>query len=291
MKNPMKNYIKHKILILAATMAAMVSCDQEQEVEPIMDPNTKPIVTITRVDDHGDPVIEGDTLKFDITSDKMMQMGVDFTMVMTDESEASSADFEVIGDKATLVPYSTSVQLQVVVLADNFPETAETLGFEVGAFNLGQNFQLNPASDVEAVNVEVANVNHPDFLTVAFGWEDPDHASDFDMLINYEGSSWNFAASADNPEINMSISHTYPDPYDGTYQIGVDPYDVAKDVTPYTISVGYPDGTVEIFEGTFDQTKLDSYTADYYDDWGMYFYRLLTVEKSGTNYTVTHVNE
>lgn len=288
----MKKYINSKLIVLVLLVAAMASCSQEQEVSPVINAKDKSVATIKRTDSHGTNISEGDTIKYTITVSKLVDEKIDFTVDFSDESGIDESDYEVTG--GTLAAYTKSTTLEIAFIADNLPEVGEKLIFEVGAFDLGQNWHLSPESDIDEVNTTLNNVNDPDFLTLAFGWEDPEHHSDFDFFTYLGTTAWGAAATSDNPEIDMSISHAYtadPNDYDGTYYAGVDPYDVPDRLTPYTISVGHPDGTVEFFEGTFDMEALDTYTTDFFSPWGMDTYRLLSIEKTGSNYVVTHVNE
>lgn len=288
----MKNFIKYKIGALAFSMLVLAACD-EQEVEAPMDPATKPTVTITRIDDAGS-IEEGDTLIFEITTSKMLEHNsVAFVPSFADVAEVEEGlDYDFEG--GVLAPFTTSTTLTVYVYDDGFPEADENFNFEIVAPNWGQSWQLNPQSDVEVIESSVANVNDPESLTIAFGWDDPEHHSDFDLLVNYGETSWGAAASSANPEIDNSISHNDEggiNVNDGTYYVGVDPYDVPDEVTSYTISVGYPDGRVETFQGTFDQSKLDSYPTDYFAAYETDMYRMLVVEKNGDQYTVDFVHD
>ena len=43
--------IKNKLVVLMCGVLALSSCDQEKDVEPIMDANSKPVITVTRTDE------------------------------------------------------------------------------------------------------------------------------------------------------------------------------------------------------------------------------------------------
>lgn len=278
----MKNIMKIKALALFASLAFMASCSQDQEVSEVMDPSTKPLVTITAEGDVS-TATEGDTLYFTITTDKMFTSPIDFTVVVDGESVGSEADFEVIG--GTLPAYTSSTEVAVVILEDNFPEVTEALQFSLGAFNIAQNWRMNPASAPFEANVAVENVNQEGVITVALSWPDPDHHIDLDFYIirSSNGSNWggNDAATGANPEINVNL---WPDDPNDTYYILMDPYELDGNPTvDYTISLGFEDGSVETYEGTFDTSMLDSYTVDF----GLY--RLMEITILDGTVTVEHL--
>lgn len=284
----MRNIIKHKILGLAFLALVVTACDTaEQEVSSIVSPDGYPVATITN-NIVNNTVTEGDTVEFYIKTDKWIDRSVTFTLHVTGgdvDEELDFVDFSVAGS-AQLAPYSDSVALVFVISEDNFPELDETMEYEISVDQLGDRYLINPSSDLPSGSLTIKNHNDPEKLTIAFGW--PSHDDDFDcMANNLAGDSWGLAGTSDNPEIMLDLAISDPD---DTYYYGVDPYDVSTTVTNYTISIGYPDQTVEFINGNFDLENLDGFTQDYFAYWGVNFYRLLQIVKTGSTYTVTHTN-
>ncbi len=142
-------------------------------------------------------------------------------------------------------------------------------------------YVLNPSVVNPTPSFTITNYNRPDRLSLAFGWGD-DH-DDFDIIIVSEADGlWGSAETSANPEICLDL---WPADDDGTYYLDVLPYDVSTAVTEYTISIGYPDQSVEFIKGTFDMGALATYTADSYG--GDPIYRVLKIVKSGANFTIT----
>jgi hypothetical protein len=275
----MKKYI-YKALALLAFTGILASCYQEQDVEPVVPASTKAVITIERVDGLSS-VSEGDTLEFVITSSKMLESSIDFSAILAETAVAEEeVDYAVIG--GVLSPYSTSTTMQVVVLDDGFPEMSEKLAFEIDAASVGQNWQLNPESEVETVDVDVANINQEGVITIALTW--PNHDDDLDMYIFSveEDDDWGGfdAATGANPEINTNL---WPSDPNGTYYVGIDPFHLEEASTPYTFHIGMEDGSVQIIEGVFDTSKIDSYAVD------NGAYRLLQIDIVDGAVTITHV--
>jgi hypothetical protein len=174
--------------------------------------------------------------------------------------------------------------MTITVLEDDFPEPTEKLALEIGAFDIADNWQLNPASDVEAVNLDLTNVNQEGVLTIAISW--PNHDDDLDMYIFSAtiNDDWggNDGATGNNPEILTSL---WPSDPNGTYYVGIDPYHLEASSTPYTFHIGFEDGTVQTITGVFDASNLDAYEVD------NGAYRLLKIDILDGAVTVTHVNE
>lgn len=236
-----------------------MSCDQEQKVEPVVGPENKAVVTIERTDGGSSTVTEGDVLVYTITSNKMVETAIDFSTLFAAASGASEGDFEITG--GTLAPYDLSTTMTITVANDGFPELTEKLEMDISAANWGQNWQLNPSSDVEKVALDVANVNEEGVVTIGLNW--PDNHDDLDFYITTSsGANWGGSASATGaiPEINTSL---WPSDPDGTYYVLVDPYHLeGKTATNYSIHIGLEDGTVQIFEGVIDTTNPDAYQME-----------------------------
>lgn len=280
----MKKYFIYNIAFFALVALILSSCYSGQDVAPIDSPDDNPTATLTPMADYSS-VAEGDTLKYTISLDKTVRYDIQFGVVYDDNSVVTAEDIEEIG--GLLTAYSLETELWVILLADDFPEIDETMEIEIGAgTDLAFNWQLSPASDVVTFSTALPNTNFDGGLTVAMSWPDPDHAIDFDFLVESElEGSWGAAATADNPEITTALWTTDDD---GSYFFGFDPYTVPSGVdVPFTISVGYPDGTVEFFDGAYNSNNTADYTVDQFTAWGSPMYRALTVVKTGSTFNVT----
>lgn len=285
----MRNIIKHKILGLAFFALVVTACNTaEQGVSSIVSPDGYPVATITN-NITNNIVFEGDTARFYIKTDKWLDRSVTFTLHVTGGTAEEHVDYEFLSEEgsAQLAPYTDSVAIEVLFIMDNLPEIGDkTFEYEISVDQLSDRYLINPSTVLPSGSLTLKNYNDPEKLTVTFGW--PSHDDDFDCVaINLAGDSWGLAGTSDNPEIMLDFSLADPD---DTYYYGVDPYDVSTTVTAYTISIGYPDQTVEFITGNFDLDNLGGLTQDYFPFWDMNFYRILEIVKSGDSYTVTHVN-
>ncbi len=282
----------YKFLAFGILGLLMYSCFPEQEVAPIKDPSNNPLATITPQGDYS-LVKEGDTLVFDITLDKMIKNNVAIDIDILDGTTLVEDEQFVI--EGTNIPaYGLSTQAFVYVLSNDFPDDANLGKLELNVTSdndITWNFQLNPATQSVMVNSEVQNFNDPDALTIYFEWDDPEEVIDFDLLIEYEtgGESWSAdGATGNNPEKDKTIRNDYDSPYDGTYLVGIDPFDVPSSVDiPFTVTIGHANGTVSEFSGIFNTDDIGNYTADTFSAWGSTMYRVLTVVKTGNSYDVT----
>jgi|WetSurSiteA1Bulk_404760.scaffolds.fasta_scaffold00460_10 hypothetical protein len=282
----MRKYLIYNLAALALAVGSLISCDApDQEVSPVISPDTKPMATFT-ANMSTTSVEEGDTLILTITTDKMIERALTFAPII-EGGTADELDYTIVGSAGTsavLAPYTNSIQMLIIFTEDNFPEVSEDLQLEIGVYSIAEKYLLHPDYENLALDLTITNKNDPTALTIAFGW--PNHDEDIDLFSFFGTEAWGAAASSDNPEIDRSIWTTDPD---GTYYSGIDPYDVTGDPIEYTVSLGYPDGTVEFLTGTFDPQNLDAYTQDYFEPWDIYTYRILEIEKTGETYDVTHV--
>lgn len=287
----MRTKNKFKLLGLTLMLFGFAACDTaEQNVSSIVSTEDYPVATFSSNVNSNNTVTEGDTLRFMIKTDKWLDRSVTFTFKITggtaDETDLTFLDADGIG-AAVLAPYTDSIELFVVINEDNFPELDETLSYEIGAYSNSDRYIINPITEYPSGTITVKNHNDPGKLTIAFSWPNPD--DDFDTYaITASGISWGLAASSDNPEIMTDI---WVADDDGTFYYGIDPYSVETIETNYTISIGYPNQDVQFFEGVFDLNDLAGYPVDYFSYYDTNFYRLLTIVKSGSSFTVTHVSK
>jgi hypothetical protein len=277
--------IKNKLIALACAMLTLTACDQDKDAEPVMDANTKPTITVTRIDEGAgsDAINEGDILEFEVKTSKWMEGAIDFEVQV--ENLVEHLDYEILA-APSIRPYSSTGNLVIEILSDNFPETAEELTLTVIATDIAQNWRLNPSSLTGTTfDLSVNNINAEGAYSIGYIWGD-DH-DDYDMYIYsvaeddfWGGDQVYDAATGNYPETTTALKTSDPD---GTYYIGVDPYAVEHETTEYTVSVGLEDGSSQVFTGT-----LDLNDEEIPMNGGVF--NLLKIEKTGTTITVTHLN-
>jgi len=268
---------------LMLIVAGFAACTAEQDVEPIISPDSYPKVTF--VGAGGTSVTEGDTLEYVINIDKPIDRAITFTPTIT--GGTADADDYII-DPVVLQPYTKQAKLLIIANEDANPEAGETVQFEIGISSIADRYLVHPSTTKPTVTINISNVNDPTLLTVLFGW--PDHDTDIDIVVwsdteEYPLTEWSDqGATTANPESDKSI--WLSDPV-GTYYIsimdwGADPFD-------YTFTIGHPDGSVQVIEGNFDSSDYSQYTEDTWTAWGGGYpsYRVLKVENDGTSFTVT----
>ncbi len=278
----MRKFFKYMVgLTLVATVLA--SCDYrtaEQDVQPTVSPDGYPVATFT-TDFTGTEVSEGDTILYSIVFDKPIDRSVTFHITPTDESTAE-ADVDYIATPGIIQPYTLEAEASVVFISDDDPEVTESLGFELGATSLADKYLVNQSVVNPTQSVSVLSVNDPTLLTIKFEW---DTESDIDIItspgyiatdtVDYWGTG---GASGANPEYDYAIWLADPP---GTYFLYVLNW---GDPTPFnfTLTLGLPDGTNEIYTGSFDYaTAADDYERDIMGigSWGYpECYRILEVE-------------
>ncbi len=261
----MKNFIKYKIAVCFLLLMS-VACDQDQDVSPIQDPATKPLISIARTDGGSNTLVEGDVLEYTITTDKMMAKEMVFSLVVNG-GEVDETDFLIEG--GVLAPYTTSTTMTVTVLADDVPELGEDAELTIEATDYATNWRLNPAAETAEMSTSVANVNMDGVVSIALSWPNPEDDLDF-YIFTSGGSNWGGGASAGstNPEVNLNL---WPEDPNGDYYVEMDPFHLEGTSTPYKLSLGLPDGSVQFIEGVFDTANAESWET------GPGGYRLLKV--------------
>lgn len=280
----MRKNIVYKLAGLALMVALFAGCDTAtQEVSPVVSPDGYPMVTFT-TDFSGGEVNEGDTIIYDITVDKMLDRSVTFHFTQTGGDAEIDHDYTV--EAAVLQPYTLETQMMIIFIEDGVPETVPvTLQAEIGATSLADKYLVNPAVVNPTLDLSIMSSNDPTLLTIMFGWDTDD---DIDMVTwsntaTYPMTEWgDGGAGSGNPEFDTSIWLSDPP---GTYYVNIMNWGVPT--FNYTFTLGYPDGTVEVINGTFDSANpgtLDPWTA-----WGGSYdsFRTLEVEVAASGITVT----
>ena len=281
----MKKYISYKIIGLALIVIGFAACDTaSQDTEPIVSPDKNPLPTFTASGSNS--VNEGSVFKYTITLDKMLDRSLTFTPIITGGTATDGDDFVI--EPATLPPYTKTGELIVDVIADDVPETNETLTFTVEISSLGEKYLVNPATTFPTANLTLVNKNDPTLLTIVFSWpteDDMDIVTWSDTDENPLTEWGDGGATGSNPEIDKSI--WLSDPV-GNYYVNIMDWDAGIDFN-YTFTLGHPDGSVTTITGTFQGTDKSIYTNDPWTAWGGSYdsYRVLKVVNDGTKFTVT----
>jgi len=283
----MRKIFKYKVLGILVLLAAITSCETaKQDVEPIISPDNNPKVTF--VGAGSTTVAEGDTLEYVINIDKTIDRAITFTPTIKGGT-ADADDYTI--EPVVLQPYTKQAKLLIIANEDSNPESeVETVQFEIGVNSITDRYLVHPSTTKPTVTISITNVNDPTLLTVMFEW--PDHNTDIDMVVwsdteEYPLTAWSAqGATAGNPEFDKSIWLTDPV---GTYYVSIIDYNA--DPFDYKFTLGLPDGTVQVIEGTFDTTDYSKYTEDKWTEWGgeISSYRLLKVENDGETFTITEL--
>ncbi|MEX1240142.1 MAG: hypothetical protein WEB30_10505 [Cyclobacteriaceae bacterium] len=257
----MNNKYINSFASLLVTGLLLTSCFQEQEVEPVDPPNDNPVVTITPAATYS-TVMEGDTLVFDITVDKMVQNPIAFGVELSDGSSADQDDFVTSG--GTLAAFSPSTTLQVIVTADMLPEKGETFAFTIIP-DFHWDWQLNPDSDKEPVNVTVKDLDYSlDWSAGTYEGEDMcEWGIDLDMfLLNAAQTEGNFDGATGACPLEQGTMIDLPD---DTYDIYVDYYDGsipadAGAAIPFVVTFSNNNGELYTIEGSFNSNDVGADT-------------------------------
>lgn len=239
----------------------LTSCFPEQEVEPVDSPDDNPMVTITPEADYSS-LREGDTLRFDIAVDKMVQNPVGFEIALSEGSTADEDDFEVLG--GTLAAYSSSTTLEVIVTSDMMPETGETFAFTIIP-DFHWDFQLNPNGDKEPTSASVKDLDYSlDWSAGTYENEDM-CAWDIDLdifLLNAAQSEGDFSGATGACPLEHGTMVELPD---DTYDIYVDYFDgsipAGAGVTiPWAVTFSNNSGELYTIEGSFNSDDVGADT-------------------------------
>lgn len=284
----MGKFLKYKIVGLALITASMISCDMvetaEQDASPVGSKDKYPIAEY-KASITGSSFKEGQTLVYTIKLDKMIDRAITYTVTQTGGT-ADENDYT--ANNVVIQPYTTEATIEIAFIADDMPESEETLKLEIGVLGVAEKYMLNPSTvNPLALDLKIVNQNDPDKLTLVFGW--PDHTADYDLVTwsdtpDNPMTAWgDGGATGSDPEIDKSMDITDPD---GTYYVNIMDWDAGP--FTYTFSIGHPNGTNQVIEGTFDRSTT-TYINDIWSAWGDPYdsFRVLKVVKSGSNYTVT----
>lgn len=280
-------------LTLIATV--LVSCDYrtaEQDVMDTVSPDGYPVATFS-TDFTGTEITEGDTILYTVVFDKTIDRAVTFRVTQTD-GDAMELDDHDHGDyvatAGVLQPYTLETEVSLVVLADDDPEDAETLSFEIGATTVADKYLVNQSVVNPTHALTVNNLNDPTLLTIKFEW---DNDNDYDLVTGAGFSDgdtiagWGSGgATGANPEFDMSIWLADPT---GDYSAYILEWGYGESFS-YELTLGLPDGTNQVIEGSFDpETAMDDFETDVWPYWAVQpAFKILDIEVDGSDaFTIT----
>ncbi len=277
----MRKYINFIKISLVVMVFGLSGC-YEQEVAPIVEPGGLGYTSATITTDFtGTEVKEGETITYMVKLSKPIEYDLTFKLKVSGDADA--IEYEDL----TIPAYATEGEMVINFVNDGIPSSEDkSVSFEMGIFNVNYQYLLTD-TDYPSLDLTVKNVNDPTLLTIMFGWASED---DIDIVTwsdtdTYPMTPWgDGGATGSNPEFDKSI--WLSDPV-GTYYVNIMHWGAPS--FDYKFTIGHPDGSVQIIEGTFDSDNLDQYTMDPWTAWGGSYasYRILKVVNNGTKFVVT----
>lgn len=275
-----------KLLLLTCLSVSIFACDDSrdtnQDAEDIVGFDKKAMVSVTPDVLSGD-VNEGDVITYTINMDKAVTVNVGFVAVLKGGT-ADAADITL--GSATISKYNTSTTISVSINDDSFPEFDETAIITIEADGVTSGYSVHPDSNIPNYSYNIISPVDPSDLIVGLEW-DTTSAPDIDMVSFNGTTEWDNQATGDHPEVKNLVWGVDPD---GTYFLGIDPYEVEAGVASFSYkwTLGQPDGSITVIEGTFDYENRDTiYTTAASAALGSTIYLLVQVEKTGTTYVAT----
>lgn len=248
----MKQLLNTNFIIWFMLLAAfgMVSCDEGLNTADTADPiSTDNYPTLSfSTDFEGNEVAEGDTIMYQVTTDKPFENPVSLELSVSGDNVV---DHDVENTEVEFPAFSAdTVEFPVIFAMDDIPEETKELTYTIEDQDIGTQYTIHPDTEFPEQTVTVENVNDPNGLTVALDWENS--ADDLDLygLLYVDGSYADInvnAATADKPETLVEDTGE-----EGEWYYTIDPFEVEQEEVNYTLSVGYPNQEVEIFEGSFN---------------------------------------
>ncbi|MBN2813376.1 MAG: hypothetical protein JXQ80_04825 [Bacteroidales bacterium] len=165
----MKKYLLYNLAALALMMGVIVACDTaSQDVEPVVSPDGYPKYTFTPAEDYAN-VKEGDTLVFNIVTDKMIDRALTFSAQIIG---GDADDHDIVVNNGVVAPYSTAGSMSVIVPQDWDAEATENMTLEFGIYSLAEKYLVHPTMETEVLNFAISNYVSST-LQVTIGWELP----------------------------------------------------------------------------------------------------------------------
>lgn len=248
----MKRLIHTNSIICFVLIAAfgMVSCENNttSPADPISTDNYPTLTFDT--DYEGSTVAEGDTIMYQVTADRPFENPVSIELSVSGEN-IEDHDVENTVVEFPAFEADITIEFPVVFPMDDIPENeSKELTYTINDQDIGTQYTINPNTEFPEKTVTLENYNDPSGLTVALNWENP--ADDLDLFgLLYQGGEYAgtnvIAATAAKPETLVEDTGM-----EGEWYYTIDPFAVEQAEVSYTLSVGYPNQDVEIFEGSFN---------------------------------------
>jgi len=150
----MKKYINLKSILLGA-LIVFTSCQEDQDVDPIQSTSDYPIASFTLTggstsfNERSEPVFV-----YDIVLDKPLLRNVDISAIQVGGTATLHEDYDIVN--ATILPYTTTGQITIMIHNDAVVEGMETLELEIiTGPSLANKFLLNPSSDLPTLSLEI----------------------------------------------------------------------------------------------------------------------------------------
>ncbi len=275
--------MRKKINIILSVMLmvfGLSGCYEQDVVDPIT-PGNYGYTSATITTDFTDAeVTEGESISYTVKLDKPIEYDLTFDLKVDGDADA-------LEYKPLVIPaYSTEGVMVINFPNDGIPSADKNVSIEMGVFNVNYKYILTD-TEYPTLDLTVKNVNDPTLLTIMFSWPTSD---DIDIVTwsdtdEYPMTEWgDGGATGANPEFDTSI--WLSDPV-GTYYVNIMHWGAPS--FDYTFTIGHPDGSIQIIEGTFDSDNLDQYIMDPWTAWGDSYdsYRILKVVNDGTKFVVT----
>jgi hypothetical protein len=164
----MRRHILYKIIGLALLIVSIVACETAtQDVSPLGSTNDYVVATFA-TNFTGSSVTEGDTIKYTITTDRMIDRSLTFSARVLDGSTGDEDDIEVI--PGVIEPYTTETTVTVVFNQDWDVESDETMELEFGVFGIADRYLLNQSVVNPVLDLTISNYVS-DVVTSTFSWD------------------------------------------------------------------------------------------------------------------------
>lgn len=196
----MKKNIYYRLIGLALLIVSIAACDTaDQDTSPVVSPTGYTKATFT-TDFTGTSVTEGDTIVYNVTTDKLIDRSLTFNARI---NEGTSDDEDITVIPGVLAPYTNSTTVTVIFNQDWDVETTETMKLEFGVFGIADRYLLNATTVNPIINVTVNNFVS-DVVNTYFGWD-----TDFTVLNFVKDSvlaGYNWVVFDDTVEVNTNTA-------------------------------------------------------------------------------------
>lgn len=250
----MKKYIKFKLLIFIAFLAIMaVSCDENNDPEPIISTDDYPIATFaispTTVSESGGVVT------ITITTDKMISRGITFSAEQIGGTAVLHDDYDIVD--ASIAPFTKEGKIIVKFHDDFVLDADDTLELQITTPSLANRYVLNPTTVLPTYTLVATNYIATNLL-VEFNWDQEVKAFVPDEMLD----AVFVTLSDDNSEYNLMSMDSIEGEIEFTSPDG---FAVMADVAMDFVKIVLPDNLIGI-DGLLDYgigLGLDEDVADF----------------------------